>query len=148
MPEDVLRQGDVFGKRSVTVHTENPVVTADVRLAGATLEARSTREVGFCGDVIAGLDESDRRADVDDFSAHFMPDNTRRMNAAVRPGVPIVDMGVGAAQRRRFDADDGVMRSRCWIGTCRRGETGFGCRLDQGAHESIVSQSPLLAQRT
>ena len=55
VPEDVLRQHDIVRKGSITVHAEDLVVAADVRLAGTALKTRSTREVRLCGDVVADL---------------------------------------------------------------------------------------------
>ena len=45
VPQDGLRQCDILRVRSVPVDPQNPVILTDMRLSGATLKARATRQV-------------------------------------------------------------------------------------------------------
>ena len=83
-----------------------------MRLSGPTLEAVATCEVRFGSNVIAHFGERDVRADFHDLAAHFMANDAWRLDAAVRPGIPIVNMGIGPAERGGCDTDDGVGRAR------------------------------------
>src|SRR5262249_24102820 len=144
-PEDVLRKDDVFCKRSVTIHAQNTVVAADVCLTSATLKTDSAGEMGFRGDIIASLDQRHGGTDFHDFAAHFVPDNPRRMNTALGPGVPVIDVGVCAAERGCLYADHGLGRSRRRVRTGRCCQSWSCTSLDQRTHVTIVSQLTPLA---
>jgi len=79
---------------TVSIDPENTVILTHMRLSGSTLEAVTTCEMRLCGDVISRLDERHVRADFHDFTTHFMADDARRVDTAVRPRIPIVDMGI------------------------------------------------------
>ena len=96
-PQHAFRQDDVLGKGSIAVHAENAIISAHVRLAGPALEADSACQMRFGRHIVANFDEGNIGADLHDFPAHFMSDNARRLNAAVGPFVPIVNVGIGAA---------------------------------------------------
>src|SRR5262249_25764440 len=145
LPEHVLRKDDVFRKRSVAINAKDTVVTADVRLTCATLKTDSASEMGFRGDIIASLDQRHGGTDFHDFAAHFVPDNPRRMNTALGPGVPVIDVGISAAERGGLDADDGLVRPRCRVRTARCCQSWSCTGLDQRAHVTIVSQFNRLA---
>ena len=113
LPEHSLRQGHVLRERPVPIDAEDAIILAHMRLSGATLEALATCDVRLGRNVIAHLDERHVRADFHDLAAHFMANDAWRMDAAVRPGIPIVNMGIGSAERGGCDADDGV--GRAWF---------------------------------
>ncbi len=105
-------KSDILRERPVAIDAEDAVILAHMRLSGTTLEALTTCDVRLGGDIIAHFDERDIRADLHDFAAHFMANDTRRVDAAMRPGIPIVNMGICPAERGGCDADDGVGRAR------------------------------------
>lgn len=92
-----------------------------MRLSGATLETVSTCDVRLGGDIIAYLDERDIRTDLHDLAAHFMADNAWRVDTAVRPGIPIVNVGIGSAERGGCDTDDCVGGAWLWVGPVSSG---------------------------
>ena len=113
LPEHRFRQSDILRERPVAIDPEDAIVLAHMRLPGTTLEALTTCDVRLGGDIIAHFDERDIRADLHDLAAHFMANDARRVDAAVGPGIPIVNMGICSAERGGCDADDSV--GRAWF---------------------------------
>ncbi len=111
---------------------------AHMCLPGAALEALTACDVRLSGDVIAHLDERDIRADFHDFAAHFMANDARRVDAAMRPGIPIVNMGIRPAERGGGDADNGIGRARFRIRPVGGGQSWLCRCLNERTHESIV----------
>ena len=72
-------------------------------LARAALQALATGHVHFGGDEVACLDARDFVAVSNHFATELVPGNERRMDAALCPAVPLVDVQVGAADGGYFD---------------------------------------------
>src|SRR5262249_8137117 len=142
LPQHRFRQDDVFRERSVAIDAEDAVILAYMGLSGTTLETMATCDVRLGGDVIAHLDERDIRTDLHDFTAHFMTNDARRVNAAMRPGIPIVNMRIRPAERGGGDADDGIGETRCRIRSVGGGQPWLCRRLDERTHELIVYHEP------
>ena len=137
-PEYSFRQDNVLRERPVTINAEDAVILAHMRLSGATLEALATCDVRLGGDIIAHLDERDIRANLHDLAAHFMANDARRVDAAVRPGIPIVNMGIRPAERRGGDADDGIGKTRLRIRPVGGGQPWLCRCFDERTHDIIV----------
>src|SRR6267143_1031959 len=138
LPEHSFRQDDVLRERSVAIDAEDAVILAHMRLSGATLETVTTCDVRLSGDVIAHLDERNIRADIHDLAAHFMANDTRRVNAAVSPGIPIINMGIRSAERSGCDADDRIGVARFRIRPVGNGQPWLSRGLDERTHGPIV----------
>src|SRR5579884_2694758 len=61
--------------------------------------------VAFPADVIAYLQRSHIRPDLDDLARKLMPHDARRLDAPCRPAVPAIDVVVRSTDRGRFDPD-------------------------------------------
>ena len=122
------------------IDAEDPVILAHMRLSGTALETGPASQVRFRSDVIADLDERDVRADLHNLTAHFMTDYPGRMDAAVSPRVPIINMGIRPAERGRCDTDDGIGRARFRIRSVGRSQSWLGRCLDERTHDFIVYQ--------
>ena len=61
------------------------------------------------GDVIADLRLADERAGLDDRPCELVTECERRLDALLRPVVPLVDVQVGAADARRLDANEDLV---------------------------------------
>ena len=94
-----VRLGDdyEFGERAIGVDADNFYVLADVRFANPALEAFAAGHVHLGRDKIAFLHAGDVFAHGFDDPAKLMSGDERRMNAPLRPLIPLVDMEVGAA---------------------------------------------------
>ncbi len=96
-PDIRFRNDHVLGEGAVGIHADNSHVLADVSFAGAALQALAARYVHFSGYEVAFLDAGDFVTERRNFTAEFVTWNQRRMNAVLRPTVPVIDMQVGAA---------------------------------------------------
>src|SRR5262249_15469639 len=117
---------DVLGETTVPMHADDPLTRADVELAAAALIAFSARDVRLGGYQIspsnrlrgALSDSAHRAADLDHLTAEFVADDPRTAKAIGRAedhiahrAIPVVDVRVGAAQRRRAYSHENVAGS-------------------------------------
>ena len=113
---------------------------ADMRLSGTTLETVATCEVRLGCNIVPYLDQRDLGPDFHDFAAHFMTDDPWRVDAAVGPRVPIVNMGIGPAERSGGDADDRIGAAWLWIRAGAEGQSRLRRCFDKSPHGFIVYQ--------
>ncbi len=147
LPQDIFRQHDIFRERSVAIDAEDAIIPADVRLAGPALKTPATGDVRFRRDVVTYFDQRDGGADFHDLTAHFMADDTGRVDAAMSPGIPIIDVGVSAAERGGLHADDGVVRSGSRIRAGGGDQPGFRRHFHKSPHASLYNTRPILPNR-
>ena len=67
-----------------------------------------------------------------------MANDARRVDAAVCPGIPIVNMGIRPAERGGCDADDRIGGARFRIRPVGGGQPWLSRCLDERTHGSIV----------
>ena len=72
--------------------------------------------------------------DLDDPADEFVPDHQRHGNGLLRPGVPVVDVHVGAADARAQDLDQHVVDADLGQGTSSSHKPVFGLAFYQGFH--------------
>ena len=99
---------DVVGECPIGIDAEDFDELADVRLAAAALQAVSAGDVHFGGDEVADLDAGDQFADGGDRARELMAGDVGRLDARLRPLVPVVDVQVGSADRGGFDSHEDV----------------------------------------
>src|SRR3954471_19525885 len=104
MPDVRRRHRDVLGEAPVAVDADDARVRTDVRIAGATEQAATIDDVSFGRDAITLLHIGDEIADLYDFAREFVADDEGRLAAALRPGIPFVDVYVGAADTSAANA--------------------------------------------
>ena len=97
LPDIRFRNANVLGEGAIGVNADDLHVLADVRFANAALKALAASHVHLGADKVAFLDGGDLAAHGGDRAAEFMTGNQRRVNALLRPSVPIVDMQIGPA---------------------------------------------------
>ena len=134
LPDVGLGDDDVLGEGAVGVDADDLHVLADVRLAGAALQALAAGDVHLGGDEVAFLHAGDIFADGLDGAAELVAGNERGMNAALRPLVPLIDVQVGAANGRDFDLDQDFVRTECGIGNFADLCARSGLRLYDSKH--------------
>ena len=134
LPDVGLGNDDVFGEGAVGVDADDLHVLADVRLADAALQALAAGHVHFGGDEVAFLHAGDFVADGFDRAAELVAGNERRMNAALRPLVPLVNVQVGAADGGHLDLDQHVGRAKLRFGNFADFRARCGLRLNDGKH--------------
>ncbi len=139
LPDVGLGNDDVLGEGAVGVDADDLHVLADVRLADTALQALAARDVHFSGDEVAFLDAGHFVADGLDRAAEFVTGNQGRMNAALRPLVPLINMQIGAADGRRLDFDQhigrAILRYRNFADFCARRGRGLNNSKHSIRHE-------------
>jgi hypothetical protein len=109
LPDVRFGNDDVFGEGSVGVDADDLDVLADVGFAGAALQALAASDVHFGGDEVSLFDAGDFIAEGGDFAAELVAGDERRVNAVLRPAVPVVNVEVGAADGGHFDFDEDLV---------------------------------------
>ncbi len=127
-------QDDVFGEGSGAVDADSAGEGAEMAAAGEAVAAASADDVAFAGDEVSGLEVVDVGADLGDLADEFVTDDEGDGDGFLRPGVPVVDVEVGAADAGLEDANLDVVDAGFRFGDVREPETFFGVRLDQGFH--------------
>src|SRR5205807_5627094 len=79
---------DVLGEGAVPIHPDDPGVAADVAVAGAALEAVPAHDVSLGGHQLADFQLRDVVAHLHDFARELVAHHHRRLDPALRPGVP------------------------------------------------------------
>ena len=90
-------QGDVFRERAGAVDADALRVGAQVTPPGEAIAAAPADDVAFAADDLAGEKVGDIVADFHNLADKLMPDSQRDGNRLFSPGVPVIDMQVGAA---------------------------------------------------
>ena len=106
VPDVGGRHRDELGETAVTIDPDDPGGRVGVRVSGATEEGAFVDDVSLGGDPVADVHGLDETADGDDIPGKFVSDDERRFAATGRPGVPFVDMDIGAADTRATHADE------------------------------------------
>ena len=92
-------------------------VAAQVPAAGAAVAAVAAGDVALAGDAVADREAAHFAAERDDLAAVLVADLHRHRDRALRPGVPLVDVDVGAADGRLAHADQHVVRAGLGFGS-------------------------------
>src|SRR5260370_22782856 len=103
--------------------------------ARAAIAAVPAGNVAFSRYAIAGVEAAHLAAQFDDFSGVFMADGHGYGNGFLRPGIPVVNVHVGAAYRRAVDLDEHVIVADRRLRDVLQPDTGFRTRLDQRFHD-------------
>src|SRR5579864_3167243 len=108
LPDIRFGDHDVFGEGAIGIHAYDLYVLADVRLAGTALQALAASHMHLGGNEVAFLDAGDFVAKGRYLAAELVSGNQRRMDAVLRPAVPVVYVQVGAADGRDLDLNQDV----------------------------------------
>ena len=97
VPDVGHRQREIFGEGAGPIHADAPGVRAEMPAAGEAVAAAAADDVAFAADDFAGEKVVHVRADLDDLADELVADDHRHGDRLLRPGVPLVDVQVGAA---------------------------------------------------
>jgi len=134
LPDVRLRNHYVLGEGPVGVDADDLYVLADMGLASAALQTLSTGHVHFGGNEVALFHAGDFVAEGGDFPAEFVPGNQRRMNAFLRPSIPVINMQISSADGRDVHLNQdfvGAEGRNVYFANLRAGR---GLRLDHRQH--------------
>ncbi len=128
------RHGDVFGEGAGPLHADPLRVLAQMTPAGQAVAAVATDDVPLAADDLAGMEILDVGADLDDAADELVTDDQRHRDGSPSPGVPLVDVQIGAADAGAQHLDEYVVdadgRHRRFV----EPQTGFRLLLDEGGH--------------
>src|SRR5580704_1838856 len=150
LPDVRLGDDHVFGESAVGIDANDFHVLADVSFAGAALQTFAAGDVHFRGNEVAFLHAGDFVAEGHHFAAEFVSGNQRRVNASLRPAVPLIDMKIGAADGGDFDFDQDIGTSEggdfdlADVGA--RSRLGFHYCQHGFKHQSYLIRTSLHAQ--
>ena len=97
--------------------------------------------MAFSRDAIARFEALDLDPAVNDRAAEFVTDRERHRNRLLRPVVPLVDMYVGAANRRPVDPDEHVVMADFRFRDVLHPDAALGFRFHQRFHQSMTPSS-------
>ena len=129
VPDVGHRQREIFGERPGPIHADALRVLAEMPAAGQAISAAAADDVPFAADDVAEVEILDVGADRDDPADELMPDDQRHGNRLLRPGVPVVNVDVGAADARAIDLDQHVVDADLGHGHVFEPQTGSLWRL-------------------
>ena len=147
LPDHRLRHGDVLREGAVAVDAEYLRALAHVCLPRAAMEAVAARDVALGRDVVADRDVANASPDVDDGPGELVPERQRRRDALLRPGVPVHDVEVGAANARSLDEDEDLVVGRRRDRHFVEDEARLGGALADGPHRAPCAHDARPLQR-
>lgn len=126
MPDVGDGDGNVFGEGTVAIDANSDGGAAEVATSGAAITALAADNMAFAGNNFAFFDILNVAAKINDLSDEFMPDDHGRLDGALGPLIPLVDVDISSANRGFQDPDENVVGSHCGFGPVDEGETGAG----------------------
>ena len=129
-----------FSERPVAVHAHPLRILAEVAPAREAVATLAAHNMAFAVDEVTGLEALHVAAGLDDLADELVADHHRRPDGLLRPGIPIVDVHIGAADRGLLDLDEHVVDAGLRHGHLREFEAGAGPEFGDGAHGSICHE--------
>ena len=128
------RQGEVFRESAGPVDADPLRVLAEMPPARQAVAAAAAHHVPFAADDVADVEVLDVRAGLGNRTDEFMADDHRHGDGLLRPGIPLVNVHVGAADSGPVHADENVVDPDRRPGGFLQPQTGFGFAFDQRLH--------------
>ena len=133
-PDVGHRQRQVLGERAGAVDADALGVLAQVPPAGQAVAAPAADHVPLAADDLADVEVLDVRADLDDLAHELVADHHRHGDRLLRPGVPRLDVHVGAADPGAQHLDQHVVDADPGHRHLIEPEAGLGLFLHEGQH--------------
>ena len=105
----VIGSDEVLGERAGAIDADALGVLAQMPPAGQAIAATPADDVPLAADDVADVEVLDVRADLDDLADELVADDHRHRDRLLGPGVPVVDVQVGAADAGPQDLDEHVV---------------------------------------
>ena len=124
-PDVGHREDDVLGEGAIAVDADSEGVSAEVAAAGETVATATADDVAFAADELADGEVGDVGADGYDFADELVADDEALADGGFGPGVPVVDVEVGAADAGVENADFDVVDAHLRLGYVLEPEAAF-----------------------
>ena len=131
-----------FGEGARPVDADPAGVGAQVPPAGHAVATAATNDVAFSGHDFSRMEVIDIIAHGDDFADKLVTDDHRHGNGFLRPGIPIVDMQVGAADGGTQNLDENVVDAKFRYGHIFQPQAFGGFLFHQRLHRFHARSSP------
>ena len=141
-PDVGHRQREVFGERARAIDADPLRILAEVAAACEAVAAVAADDVAFAADDLADGVILDVRADLDDPPHEFVADDHRHGDGLLGPGVPLIDVDVGAADAGAEDLDEDVIDADGRNRHLLQPEALAGFLLDEGLHGRLHRAIP------
>ena len=139
LPDVGHGQDDELGEGAVAIDPDAHGVGAEVAAAGEAVAAAAADDVAFAGDDGADGEVFDVGADGDDFADELVADGEAGFDDGAGPGVPLVDMQVGAADAGVEDANLYVVDADLGLGNVFEPEAAFCAAFYKCLHGECLS---------
>ncbi len=135
MPDVGHRQREVFGESAGPIHAHADRFLAEMPPAGKAVAAASANHVPFAADNVAHAKILHVAADIDDPADELVAHDQRHGDGFLRPGVPIENMYVRAANAGPQNLDQDVVDAEFRHGHVFQPETDFRFAFNQRFHK-------------
>jgi len=105
-----------------------------VGVAGSAEKTPSVDDVALSGDAISFLYVGDEPAYLNDIPGKFVADHEWRLASPLRPGIPVVDVNIGATHSRSPDPNENFVLTDPPLRDILQFETGCRGLLDERFH--------------
>ena len=136
-------QGNVFGEGAGAVHADPTRVVTQMASPRHAVAAAATDQMTLPGDDLPRAPVVHVLTDFDDLTDKLVPHHHGHRNGLLRPGVPVVDMHVGAADGRPFHLHQHIIDTGIRIGHILQPYSRLGILFYQCFHIVIRSFSIL-----
>jgi hypothetical protein len=137
MPAVVLRNRDKFSPRAGTIHAHALRVWAKMTPPGQTIATVPTGDVSLAHYEVAARKTFHVIANSIDNADKLVTDRHWHGNRFLRPGVPIVDVNICAADRSFQYTDEHIVAGNFWNRNFLEPETGLRFGFHNGLHHFL-----------
>ena len=136
-PDVGLRERKKFGEGAGAVDADALGVGAEVAPAGEAVAAVAADDVALAGDDVAFAEVVDVGSGADDPADELVADDHRDGDGLLRPGVPVVNVHVGAADAGAQHLDEAIVDPHLRDGHVLQPEADVLLPLDQRPHRFL-----------
>ena len=137
MPAVLLRDRHELCPSAGTINTDALSVRTKMPPPGEAIATMPAGDVTLGNDEIAAGEPFYMLADAIDDTDKLMPDDHRHRNCFLRPGIPVVDVHVRAADGRFQNADQHIVPADFWNGNLFEPQTRLGPCFDNRFHRRL-----------
>ena len=137
MPGIGRGNGDELGPGSRTINADAFGVRAQVTATSETISTMPAGDVTFADDEIALSKTTHIRSGPCNFPDEFVTNRHRHWDRFLRPGIPIINVNIGTADRRLFRADQNIVGPNLRHRNLFQPQTGLGFGFHDCWHHSL-----------
>ena len=124
----------VLGERPGPLHADADRVAAQVTPPGPAVAAMPAGHMTLDSNALPGREAAHLAADLRDRALELMTDDERHRDRLLRPGIPVPDVKIGAADRRVMDPHQEIVRTDRRTRDVLEPDPRLAPALDERAH--------------